>query len=192
MDAIDICTRICYYCMSWIAYATMVLVGTRPCLHQPGTLTKNPFLTRLLGKSAKSSYIFRLPCHIFPLIINVLVGSLLLYFLSWYGFELMKILRTCYNCIFPFLGTDFSEAVFNEELANAATKTATELEENVSVWTKVFNFSEGLADALGFVGSLAGCVVIGFQIFRDFKEGAPVAQKALDICQVLFPSIILS
>ncbi len=103
-----------------------------------------------------------------------------------------KILRTCYNCIFPFLGTDFSEAVFNEELANAATKTATELEENVSLWTKVFNFSEGLADALGFVGSLAGCVVIGFQIFRDFKEGAPVAQKALDICQVQFPSIILS
>jgi len=30
---------------------------------------------------------------------------------------------------------------------------------------------------------VAGCVVIGFQIARDFKTDAPVAQKALDICQ---------
>ncbi len=91
--------------------------------------------------------------------------------------------------LFLFVGTDFSEAVFNQQLADAAAASAEELEQEVSVWTKMLNISEGLAKGLGFVGAIAGCVVMGFQLYRDFKHGASIAQKSLDICQVRYHSV---
>ena len=68
-----------------------------------------------------------------------------------------------------------------------AEKTAAQLEEAeavVSNWQKFFSVTEQFAKVTGLIAGVAGCVVVGFQIYRDFSTNAPVAQKALDICQV--------
>jgi len=73
--------------------------------------------------------------------------------------------------------------------SSIAEATATQLEDvdtMVSGWQKMFAVTEEFAKVSGLIAGVAGCVVIGFQIARDFKTDAPVAQKALDICQVGF------
>ncbi len=87
-------------------------------------------------------------------------------------------------CLSLFVGGAVSPALFNEEIVVAATSTANELEESTSGWTRLYAITGEMSKSFGLACSLAGCVVIGFQIGRDFKKGAPVAQKALDICQV--------
>jgi len=70
--------------------------------------------------------------------------------------------------------------------SSIAEATATQLEDvdtMVSGWQKMFAVTEEFAKVSGLIAGVAGCVVIGFQIARDFKTDAPVAQKALDICQ---------
>ena len=49
----------------------------------------------------------------------------------------------------------------------------------------MFAITEEFAKVTGLIAGVAGCVVVGFQIANDFKTDAPVAQKALDICQVV-------
>ena len=73
--------------------------------------------------------------------------------------------------------------------SSIAEATATQLEDvdtMVSGWQRMFAVTEQFAKVSGLIAGVAGCVVIGFQIARDFKTDAPVAQKALDICQVRF------
>ena len=50
----------------------------------------------------------------------------------------------------------------------------------------MFAITENFAKVTGLIAGIAGCVVVGFQIANDFKTDAPVAQKALDICQVYY------
>ena len=50
----------------------------------------------------------------------------------------------------------------------------------------MFAITENFAKVTGLIAGVAGCVVVGFQIANDFKTNAPVAQKALDICQVCY------
>ena len=83
----------------------------------------------------------------------------------------------------------FAEVDAADVDSSIAEATATQLEDvdtMVSGWQKMFAVTEEFAKVSGLIAGVAGCVVIGFQIARDFKTDAPVAQKALDICQVGF------
>ncbi len=72
----------------------------------------------------------------------------------------------------------------NEAVASAVAKTEGELEVMTSKWGKMFKFAEKAAKLVGVIAGAAACVMIGFQIYKDFVDGAPVAVKVLDIIQV--------
>ena len=68
----------------------------------------------------------------------------------------------------------------------AAASSVEDAEVAVSRWSKFFSTTETFAKYTGLFASIAGCVLVGFQIYNDFDSDAPVALKVLDICQVCF------
>ena len=83
-----------------------------------------------------------------------------------------------------FTATGVDEVAVDEALYGSVANSVEDIPVMVSRWQKFFDMAEMFAKGTGLIASAAGCVVIGFQIYRDFKTNAPVAQKALDICQV--------
>eukprot|EP00794_Sanderia_malayensis_P000613 gene613-1275_t len=75
------------------------------------------------------------------------------------------------------------EAGVDEAIAKATSAQLEDVPEMVSGWQKVFAVTESFAEVTGLIAGVAGCVVVGFQIYRDFSTNASVAQKSLDICQ---------
>ena len=80
--------------------------------------------------------------------------------------------------------SEVDEVGVDEAMAEATAAQLEDAEVMVTGWQKFFTVTETFAKVTGLIAGAAGCVVVGFQIYRDFKTGAPVAQKALDICQV--------
>eukprot|EP00794_Sanderia_malayensis_P000615 gene615-1277_t len=75
------------------------------------------------------------------------------------------------------------ETGVDEAMAEATSAELEDVGTMVSGWQKMFAVTESFAKVTGLIAGVAGCVVVGFQIYRDFSTNAPVAQKALDICQ---------
>eukprot|EP00794_Sanderia_malayensis_P000611 gene611-1273_t len=71
----------------------------------------------------------------------------------------------------------------DQAMAEATSAQLEDVSAMASGWQKMFAVTESFAKVTGLIAGVAGCVVIGFQIYRDFSSDAPVAQKALDICQ---------
>ena len=80
--------------------------------------------------------------------------------------------------------SEVDEVGVDEAIAEATAAQLKNVEVMTTGWQKFFAVTEMCAKVTGLIAGVAGCVVVGFQIYRDFKTGAPVAQKALDIGQV--------
>eukprot|EP00794_Sanderia_malayensis_P009570 gene9570-biopygen7902 len=75
------------------------------------------------------------------------------------------------------------ELTTNEAVARAVEATEGDVEVMTTKWSKMFKTAGKLAEVCGIIASAAGCVLLGFQIYNDFKNGAPVSVKVLDIIQ---------
>eukprot|EP00794_Sanderia_malayensis_P009481 gene9481-biopygen7824 len=75
------------------------------------------------------------------------------------------------------------ELTTNEAVARAVQATEGDMEVMTTKWGKMFKTAGELAEVCGVIASAAGCVLLGFQIYNDFKTGASVPIKVLDIIQ---------
>ena len=102
-----------------------------------------------------------------------MVGSFIYVFLECCGW---------YRAFISYAEVDATEV--DSSIVQATANQLEDVDTMVSGWQRMFTVTEEFAQVSGLIAGVAGCVVVGFQISRDFSTDAPVAEKVLDICQV--------